>query len=77
MIPSEKPHQNLCENNLFLFKKRFEVIKNKFIQVKKLEIQVIVFIIMLTRSSERILNPMRYAGLIYTVVSHYIYSRYS
>ena len=31
--------------------------------MKKLEIQVIVFIILLTRSSERIFNPMRYAGV--------------
>ena len=30
--------------------------------MKKWEIQVIAFMIMLTRVSERIFNPMRYAG---------------
>ena len=42
--------------------KRFEVNKNRFFPVKIWEIQVIVVMIMLTRSSYRIFNPMRYTG---------------
>ena len=42
----------------------FKLIKNRFYLVEKLEIQVIEFMIMLTRSSERIVNPMRYTGVI-------------
>ena len=37
--------------------------------MKKLEIQVIVFMIMLIRSSETILSPMRYTGCIKQLVS--------
>ena len=39
--------------------------RNILFLVKKREIQVFVFIIMFTRSLERIFNPMRYAGDIY------------
>ena len=39
--------------------------KNRFFQLKKWEIQVIIFIIMLTRSSKRIFNPMHYTGFIH------------
>ena len=39
-----------------------KLLKNRFFLVKKLEIQVIVFMIMHTRSSERIFNPMHYTG---------------
>ena len=35
----------------------------KKIHWKKLEIQVIISMIILTRSSERIFNPMRYTGV--------------
>ena len=45
-------------------KNDLKFIKNRFFLVKKLEIQVIVFMTMLTRSSERIFNPMRYTGII-------------
>ena len=47
----------------FLLKKRFEVTKKQIFLVKKLEIQVIVSMIMLTRSSERIFNPKRYSSI--------------
>ena len=46
----------------FLFKKYLKLIKNWFFLVKKIEIQVIAFMSMLTRSSERIFNPMRDTG---------------
>ena len=36
--------------------------KNIFFPFKTWEIQVILFLIMLTRASERIFNPMRYTG---------------
>jgi len=62
MIASEKSHQNLSDYNQFLFEKSFEIDKNQIFLSKKLEIQVIAFIIMLTRSSQRIFNPMRYTG---------------
>ena len=58
MISSEKPHQNLSG---FIQKKIFKLIKNRFFLVKKGEFQVITIMIMLTRSSEGIFNPMRYA----------------
>ena len=79
MISSEKSHQNLLDYNEFLFKKDLKLMKNeKFrwksgkgstfqvlfqVLVEKWEIQVIVSMIMLTRSSERIFNPMRYTGI--------------
>ena len=65
MIASKKLHQNLSDYNQFLSQKKIQVNKKQILSVKKLEIQVIVFIIMLTRFSERIFNPMRYTGQIY------------
>ena len=62
MIISEKSHQNLSDYNQFLFKKRFEFDKKQIFSSEKWEIQVIVFMIMLTRSSKRSFNPMRYTG---------------
>ena len=46
----------------FYFQKYIMLIKNSFFLVKKLEIQVNVFMIMFSRSLERIFNPMRYTG---------------
>ena len=63
MTASEKSHQNLSDYNQFLFKKRFQDNKDRFFLIKKLEIQIIVFMIMLTRSSERIFIRMRYTGI--------------
>ena len=64
MITSEKSHQNLSDYNQFLLKKRFEVdTKTNFLYWKNREIQVMIFMIKFTRSSERIFNPMRYTGL--------------
>ena len=60
MIVSEKSHENYTIS--FYSKQDFKLIQNRFFRVKKLEIQVIVFMIMLTRSSERIFYPMRYTG---------------
>ena len=53
MIVLKKSHQNLSDYMQFLFKKRrFELNKKwDFCLVKKLEIQEIIAIIMLTRSS--------------------------
>ena len=64
MIALEKSHQNLSDHNQILFRNRFKVNKNRFFRVNKLEIQVIVFMIMLTRSSEMIFNPMCYTGVV-------------
>ena len=44
-------------------KKTFKVDKNRIFLVKKWEIHVITSIFMITRSSERILNPIRYTGI--------------
>ena len=49
----KKTHKNLSDYNQFLLKKRFEFKKKNYL-VKKREIQVIVFMINITRSSERI-----------------------
>ena len=46
----------------FYSKKYLMLIKNIYFLVKKWEIQVIVFMIMRTRSSGRIFIPMHYAG---------------
>ena len=54
MIASEKSHRNR--------KKDLKLIKNAFFLVKNQIIQVIVFMIMFTRPSERIFNPMSYTG---------------
>ena len=62
MITLEKLHQNLLDYNPILFKKIFEVNKKIKILVKKGQIQVILFMIMLTRSLKTIFNPMRYTG---------------
>ena len=39
--------------------------ENRIFLVENREIQVIVFMIMTTRSSQRIFSPMRYTGFIY------------
>ena len=62
MIVSEKSHQNLTDYIQFLFKKRYGFNINKLFLMKKSEIQVIISMIWLTRSSERIFNPSRYTG---------------
>ena len=62
MVLSEKSHQPY--SNQFLFKNWFEFNKKVIISSEKWEIQMIqIQMIMLTRSSERILNPSRYTGL--------------
>ena len=58
-----KIHSNPSDYNQILFKKKFEVNKNRFLLEKKREIQIIVFMIVLTRFSERIFYPMRYTGI--------------
>ena len=69
MIVSEKSHQNLSDYNQFLFKIWFtHNIKKWLFLVKKWEIQVIVTIIMLTRSLENIFNPSRYTGISFACV---------
>ena len=55
MIASEKSHQNLSDYSQFRLKKRFEV-------NGKMKIRVNITMIMFTRSSERIFNPLRYTG---------------
>ena len=63
MSVSEKSHTNLSGYIQFLFKKIFEFYKKgDFFAVKKGEIQIIITMIMITRSSERIFNPSRYTG---------------
>ena len=52
MIISEKSHQNLSDYSQFRLKKRFEVNGKMKIRVN----------ITMTRSSERIFNPLRYTG---------------
>ena len=47
----------------FLFSKRFKINTKQICSSAKWEIQVIVFMIMLTRFSQRIFNPMRYTGI--------------
>ena len=58
MKVSEKSHQNISDYIKFLFKKIFEVNKNRFILMKTLDIKVII----LTRPSERGFSPMRFTG---------------
>ena len=43
--------------------KNLKIIENRYFLMKKREIQVILFMTMLTRSSKRIINPMRFTGL--------------
>ena len=62
-----KSLQNLSVYIQFLLKKKFEVDKKGFFQVKKYEMQVIVS--MLTRSSERIFNLLRYIGCYYNLTA--------
>ena len=61
MIVSEKSHQNLSAVYIqFLFRKRFEFNKElRLFLEKKREIQVIISMIMLTRSSEGYFNSNR------------------
>ena len=59
---SEKSRQNLSECIQFFFLQYLKSIKNRFFLVKKWEIQVILSIIMLIRSLERVFIPMRYTG---------------
>ena len=70
IIASEKLHENLSNYNQFLLKKKKFEVKKRYFLVKKLEIKVIVFMIMLTHSSERIFNTMRYTGCIYLKLIH-------
>ena len=66
MIASEKSHSNLSDyNELLLKKKDLKLIKNRYSLAKKSETQVIVFMIMLTRSSEKIFDSMRYTGILF------------
>ena len=53
MVESEKSHQISSDDNQIIFKNVFEVNKSRFFLVKKLEIQIIVSMIMLSRSFER------------------------
>ena len=64
MIALEKSHQNLSDDTQFLLEKKFEVKKNGLFLVKKWEIQVIAFMIMLNSSSERIFNSSRYISIV-------------
>ena len=63
MIVSEKSPRNLSDYIQFLFKIFFNLIKKGTISSEKLEIQLIMTIIMLTRFSERIFNPSRYSSI--------------
>ena len=70
MIVSEKSHQNLSDYFQLFLNKRFEFnIKKRLILVKKLEIQVIISMLMLTRSLGRIFNSSRYTGIIYQSIN--------
>ena len=51
---------------VFFSKKDLKITKNRFFSSEKLEIQVIVYMTMHTRSSERNFNPMRYTSIICT-----------
>ena len=62
MMTSEKSQQNLSDYNQFLFKKDLNLIKKGIISRKKREIPVILTMIMLNRSLERIFNPSSYTG---------------
>ena len=60
MIVSKKSLEVLSEYVEILFLKVLNFIKNELFLVKKWEIEVIISMILLTRSSERILNSDRY-----------------
>ena len=62
MTASEKSHQNLLDYIHFLFKNRFELNKKGIIFSEKMKNSG-SYTIMLTRSSKRISNPMRYTGI--------------
>ena len=57
MIVSEKSHQSLSD-----YEKMFEVNKKKTKKKSIEKIKIQVFMIMLTRRAEMILNPMRFTG---------------
>ena len=60
-----KNHIKIYQTTTSLYSnKHLKLIKNIFLPVKKWEIQIIVYIIMLTRFSKRIFNPMRYTGIL-------------
>ena len=63
MIVSEKLHQRLPDYIQFFF--QIDLIKKGIISSEKnnKKIQVILTMIILTRSSERIFNPCRYTGI--------------
>ena len=63
MISSKKTNQNLSDYNHFLFIKRLEVNNNQIFSSEKLRNSDNWVSIMITRSSERIFNPMRYNGI--------------
>ena len=66
MIGLVKSHLNLSDYSQFIFKKGCEVNKkNRFIIARK-KMQVIIFMIIVTRSSERIFIPMRYTDVSWT-----------
>ena len=48
---------------LVFIKQKFEVNKKQIFSSEEMKIQVIVFMILFTRSSERIFNSMRYTGI--------------
>ena len=58
-----KNHIKIYPTTASFYFKKCKVDKNRLILVKNLKIQVIGFMIMLTRSSGRFFNPMRYTGL--------------
>jgi len=69
MILSEKSHQKISDYIQFLFKQKvLNLIKKGIISREKSEIQVIISKIMLTRSSEKICNPMRFTGFLFMYV---------
>ena len=64
MIVSEKSHQNLSEYIQFLINKHLYSIKKRTISSEKMRNSGNYnYMIMLTRSSERIFNPSRYTGM--------------
>ena len=76
MVSSERTRSDLLEYTLFQIQKhnffvyrnpilgeklKIVIVKTDFLLVKKLEIQVIAFMIMLTCALERIFNPMLFS----------------
>ena len=55
--------KNLTDYIQFLFENRFQVNKKIIFSSEKVKISVIISMITLTRSSGRIYNSMRYAGM--------------